>query len=303
MTTRILLTGDYWHSDFKDLIAGGPASSTLVTVDKFLHYADPDSSVSAPSAIGEEDAFDLVVIAQSRQGQFDQSLIDAVKAFAGATPVVMMLGSWCEGELRSDQPAEGVTRVFWHQWKGRFNTFINHLADNGVTAWHGPETKTEADRIATTSALESESNPEPFCIGISAWSVEAYDSMSVAIQSFGWKTRWVERTDLSSLEGAVNAICIDANSLDDSLERRILWLKDQVFDVPMVLSLNFPRNNEVSKLRSTGVSHVVSKPFELNDLRVAICQSIEAGSKSPHSVPAPKGSLKPQEAALGKSSV
>jgi len=303
MTTRILLTGDYWHSDFKDLIAGGPASSTLVTLDKFLHYADPESSASAPSAIGEEDTFDLVVIAQSRQGQFDQSLIDAVKAFAGATPVVMMLGSWCEGELRSDQPAEGVTRVFWHQWKGRFNTFTKHLADNGVTAWHGPETKTEADRIATTGALDSESNSEPFCIGISAWSVEAYDSMSVAIQSFGWKTRWVERTDLSSLEGAVNAICIDANSLDDSLERRILWLKDQVFDVPMVLSLNFPRNNEVSKLRSTGVSHVISKPFELNDLRVAICQSIEAGSKSTHAVPSPKGSMNRQKAALGESSV
>lgn len=301
MTTRILVTGDYWHSDFKDLIAGSLASTTLVTVDKFLHLADP--SVSAPLSIGEEDTFDLVAVAQSRQGQFDQSLIDSVKAFAGATPVVMMLGSWCEGELRSDQPAEGVTRVFWHQWKGRFNTFMSHLVDHGLTQWHGPETRTDADRIAATVATDSGPSAEHLCIGISAWNVEAYDSLSAAIQSFGWKTRWVERTTLSSLEGAINAVCIDANSLDDNLERRICWLKEQVFDVPMVLSLNFPRSNEVSKLHSAGVSHVVSKPFDLNDLHVAITQSIEASRKSTHSVPAPKASLKPQKAALGKSSV
>lgn len=302
MNTRILVTGDYWHSDFKDLIAGGPASATLVTVDKFLHLADPDPAVSAPVTIRGEETFDLVVIAQSRQGQFDQVLIDAVKAFAGATPVVMMLGSWCEGELRSDQPAEGVTRIFWHQWKGRFSTFMSHLANNGVTLWHGPETETDADRIADTNALDSKKSLEHLCIGISAWNVEAYDSLSAAVQSFGWKTRWVERTNLPNLAGAINAVCIDANSLDDNLERRVAWLKEQVFDVPIVLSLNFPRNHEVAQLRGAGVSRVVSKPFELNDLRVAIVQSVEASSKSTHSVPVPKG-LKPRKAVMGKSSV
>ena len=298
MTTRILVTGDYWHSDFKDLIGGGPASTTLITVDKFLHHSDP-----APLAIEGEDTFDLVAIAQSRQGQFDQALIDAVKAFAGATPVVMMLGSWCEGEVRSDRPAEGVTRVFWHQWKGRFNKFMRHLENDGVTQWHGPETKTDADRIGAPNRLDSKTPSENVCIGISAWNVEAYDSLSAAIQSFGWQTRWVERTNLSSLEGAINAICVDANSRDDNLERRILWLKEQVFEVPMVLSMNFPRNNETSKLRGVGVSHVVSKPFELNDLRDAIARSLEDGSKMTHPVPAPKASLKPKKAALGKSSV
>ena len=300
MNTRILVTGDYWHGDFKDLIAGGPASTTLITLDKFLNLADP--AVPVPPAIGGDAPFDLIAIAQSRQGQFDQALIDAVKAFAGVTPVVMMLGSWCEGELRSDTPVEGVTRVFWHQWKGRFRSFISHLADNGVTQWHGPGTKTDVDHIATANAFDSAASPEHFCVGVSAWNVEAYDSLSAAMQSFGWKTRWVERTSESSLEGAINAICIDANSLDENLERRISWLKEQAFDVPIVLSLNFPRNNEVLKLLRMGVSHIVSKPFELNDLRVAISQCIEAGSKPTHSVPTPKG-LKAQKAALEECSV
>lgn len=303
MAAAILVTGDYWHSDFKDLIGAGPASTTLVTMDKFLHPADADPSASALLAIGGQDSFDLVVIAQSRQGQFDQSMIDAVKSFAGSTPVVMMLGSWCEGELRSDQPAEGVTRVFWHQWQGRFETFEKHLADSGVTLWHGPTTETDADRIVASRALDSVSDSEHLCIGVSAWNVEAYDSLSAAIQSFGWKTRWVERTNLPSLAGAINAVCIDANSLDENLERRINWLKEQVLDAPLVLTLNFPRKDEVSRLRGMGVSHLVSKPFELNDLRAAISQSVEAVGESTHSVPSPKGSLNPQNPALGKSSV
>jgi CheY-like chemotaxis protein len=282
MAAKLLVTGDYWNSDFKDLIGGGQASTTLVTLDKFLLFSDPNSS-STTLDIGGEDTFDLVVIAQSRQGQFDQSLIDAVKKFAGTTPIVMMLGSWCEGEMRSDQPVEGVKRVFWHQWRGRFNAFLNHLA--------------EADHIVAASTLEREDSSQNLCVGISAGNVESYDSLSAAIQSFGWKTRWVERTNALSLAGAINAVCIDANSVDDNLERRISWLKEQVFDVPLVLSLNFPRKNEVAKVRNLGVSDVISKPFELNDLRDAIATSVEGNPQSNRPVPVPKASLRPKKAA------
>jgi len=301
MAAKILVTGDYWHSDFKNLIGGGPASTTLVTVDKFLHLRESTATEAAALAIGGGGDYDLVVIAQSRQGRFDQSLIDAVKDFSGTTPVVMMLGSWCEGELRSDQPAEGVTRVFWHQWQGRFNTFMSHLANHGVTQWHGPATETEADRIATLQPLDSESTSENLTIGISAWTVEAYDTLSAAIQSFGWKTRWVEHANLPSLASAVNVVCIDANSLDENLERRINWLKEEVFDVPLVLLMNFPRSNEVAKLGNMGVTRVISKPFELSDLRDAIDQSVESILNSASSVPSPKGSLKSQKVAAGKS--
>ena len=302
MATRILVTGDYWHSDFKDLIGGCSISTTLVTVDKFLHLQDQDSTISS-SPFATEATFDLVVIAQSRQGQFDQSLIDAVNAFAGATPVVMMLGSWCEGEIRSDRPAEGVKRVFWHQWRGRFSVFLDQLENDGVTHWHGPATETDADCIEAANSSSGNLSHNHLTVGVSAWNVEAYDSISSAINSFGWKTRWVERSSLSSLAGAVNAVCIDADSLDENLERRITWLKERVFDVPMVLTLNFPRKNEVSDLRNMGVSHVVSKPFELNDLRIAISQSIESSTQSTSSVPAPKGGMKVGKSALGPSAI
>ncbi len=299
MVVNVLVTGDYWNSDFKDLIGGGQASTTLVTLDKFLSFSDPDLASSTSSGIGRADTFDLIVIAQSRQGRFDQSLIDAVKVFAGTTPVVMMLGSWCEGEMRSDQPAKGVTRVFWHQWRGRLNTFLSHLADNGLTPWHRPDTETDADRIAAARVSTKEADSENLCVGISASNVESYDSLSGAIQSFGWKTRWVERTDALSLAGAINAVCVDANSLDDNLEKRISWLKEQVFDVPLVVSLNFPRKNEVFKLHNLGVCHVVSKPFELNDLRESIATSVAENCQSSFTVPAPKGSLRPRKAAKG----
>ena len=49
MTAKILVTGDYWSSEFKDLIGGSLASTTLVTLDKFLYLAEPDLSVTVPT--------------------------------------------------------------------------------------------------------------------------------------------------------------------------------------------------------------------------------------------------------------
>ncbi len=310
MATRILITGDYWHSDFKDLIAGCSVSTTLVTTDKLLA---PQNEAVSQSGSGKgvralsEDAFDLVAIAQSRQGQFDQSLIDGVKAFAGTSPVVMLLGSWCEGEHRSDRPAEGVKRVFWHQWQGRFSTFVDQLAKEGITLWHGPNTETDADRVGTFLPGESYSGNN-LCVGISAWNVESYNVLSEAVKTFGWQTRWVERSSLASLAGAVNVICIDANALDEHLERRVAWLKEKVFEVPLVLTLNFPRHHEVADLQNMGITHVISKPFELNDLRVTIATAAESHLIAPavastSTIPAPKTSKSLRSANGQRSSV
>ena len=38
----------------------------------------------------------------------------------------------------------------------------------------------------------------------------------------------------------------------------------------MVLLLNYPREDELESIRQSGISSVISKPFELEDLRAAI---------------------------------
>ena len=125
-SARILLSGDYWHADYRELIAHMNVPATLTPLDKIVAI--------------DTQRFSLIIIAQSRSGQFDQAEIDAIVTQNPSTPVVMLLGSWCEGERRSDTPVEGVKRVFWHQWQGRFQSFCDQLEKDGISIWHSPAT-------------------------------------------------------------------------------------------------------------------------------------------------------------------
>jgi CheY-like chemotaxis protein len=65
-------------------------------------------------------------------------------------------------------------------------------------------------------------------------------------------------------------MCVVADSWTVELEKRIEWLNSEIPDVPFVLLLNYPRESDAESIAAAGVSAVVSKPFELQDLKVAI---------------------------------
>ena len=285
--SRILITGDYWHKDFQSLIAEIDIAATMMTMDSVLAMA------ADPSTTENLSEFDLVAIVQSRQGQYDQTTIDAIVDRVGIIPVVMILGSWCEGELRSDKPIEGVKRVFWHQWQGRFAKFIDELENDGVSPWHAPSTTTDADHIQTVTVKSLRTKPEgnSLAIGVSAWNAESYQVLAEAMRSFGWQPRWIERSNRMDIAASMDAICIDAGSQPDKITERLQWLRKKSANVPMVLMMNFPRHQDVCELEKMGVTRVVSKPFELADLRAAVEASVAASPKSDSdtpNVPTPK---------------
>ena len=253
-TPRLLISGDYWHADFRDLVARLSVPATLTPLDQIANL--------------DTQRFSLIVIAQTRCNQFDQATIDSLINGNPLTPIVMLLGSWCEGERRSDQPIVGVKRVFWHQWQGRFEEFVYQMKGQGIALWHRPAIATDADRVKAaqrTAGLENEP-----VIGISALNQTTFETLGQAITSIGGKPKWVERTSSINLSASATVICIDADSADEVLERRVQWVQKQVTHVPLVVLMNFPRRQEIARLRKSGVTTVISKPFELGELQRAI---------------------------------
>ena len=251
---RLLISGDYWHADFRDLVACLSAPATLTPLDRIPHL--------------DTQRFALIVIAQTRSNQFDQSAIDAIANNNPLTPVVMLLGSWCEGERRSDTPIAGVKRVFWHQWQGRFDEFSIQMREQGISLWHSPAIETDADRVKAVQRSVGLTN-QPV-IGISAVSRQTFEALGQAITAMGGRPKWVERTSRINLSASATMICIDADSADEVLERRVRWVQEQVPNVPLVVLMNFPRRQEIERLRKSGVTTVISKPFELGALERAI---------------------------------
>lgn len=62
---------------------------------------------------------DLIVLAESRPGEYSATSIDELRACAPLARVWRLLGSWCEGEQRSGHPPAGCINTYWHQWEPR----------------------------------------------------------------------------------------------------------------------------------------------------------------------------------------
>ena len=254
---HILFTGDFWHTDFQSIISSIDVPITLVPLEKSASVVDQK--------------FDLIVIAQSRRDQFSSAEVEKIQTTFSNTPIVSLLGSWCEGETRSGTPYPGLIRVYWHQWQGRYQKFVSQLADANLTDWHAPATSSIADRISQgpfTNSVRSSSFTRPESIGISAWTDTAHEMLADAVGLCGWKSHWVERGIPDADQHS--AIVIDAGSWTTAVENRINWLKSDFGTTPMVLLLNYPREDELESIRQSGISSVISKPFELEDLRAAI---------------------------------
>jgi hypothetical protein len=263
---KILLTGDYWHQDFQHIVSGFGVPVTLVPIEKVETVSDS--------------SFDLIVIAQSRRNQFFAEDVEQIQETFAGIPVVGLLGSWCEGETRSGSPWPGVIRVYWHQWEGQYERFAKQLAESGITQWHAPRTSTPADRIAARIPRTPDSRQIQY-IGISAWTPTQHEMVADAVKTLGWKSRWVERFmwDGETTQ-MISAICVEADGWSASLQNRIKWLRNEIPNAPLVLLLNYPRKSQLEAIQMAGVSEVVSKPFELDDLKSAIVRAVENQTQS-----------------------
>ena len=266
---QILLSGDYWHPDFKSILSSFDLPVTMVPIEKL-------SSFEASAT-----QFDLIVMAESRRDQIQPETMEWLRQKFSGVPIVNLLGSWCEGEMRSGSPLPGVIRVYWHQWSGQYAQFVNQLKENSITDWHLPATTTIADRLQSSTTPVDLQNE---IIGVSAWTQTQYEMLADSLKTMGYRSRWLERStwDAEAIR-ILSAICIDANSMTQDLTNRLQWLKTTFPQRPMILILNFPRENDVASAKSLGVEEVLSKPFDLADLLTAlirVCDSEESHPKN-----------------------
>jgi hypothetical protein len=259
MDPKILITGDYLHRDFKNLLTSGD-SNMLAPIRQALRLSDS----STPP-------FDLIVVAQSFPEQFSPVVIEHLQSRHPRTPIVAVLGSWCEGETRSGKPWPGVVRIYWHQWLGRFDLFRQQLKESNVTLWHEPRTATVADRILRIDEPQVVLQQHQRKVGISANNSTQFEMLQDAFRELGYYSFWIELLMDEPLNAAdPDLVCVDASHLNQELKIRIGWLREKFPEVPQIVVCNFPRANEVQDLIAWKVARVISKPFELHDLEYSV---------------------------------
>ena len=243
---RILITGQFWDREFADLIKNIECPAILLTCERI------ERAKSLPGN------FDLVLVAQSVRETISQTLIDNLHALLGQdTPIINLLGSWCEGQERSGNPLRNVLPIFWHQWSGGVRQLLA-MARTGIAA---PQ-----EELIPGAILH---------VGISALSHPQASYLEDALRFLGAESEWLEHQEWQAERPPSNlqAICVDADSLTLNLEKRLAAIRKEHPSTPLIVILNFPRKEEVQELTAEhNVAAVISKPFDLTRLARAVGQ-------------------------------
>ena len=245
--SRILITGQFWDTEFADLINGIGVPATLLTCERIERAKSLDEK------------FDLALVAQSGRETISQQVIDHLRRLLGiATPVINLLGSWCEGQERSGIPLKHVLPIYWHQWTGGISQLLA-MARSGVS--HPQE---ELIRPATLR------------VGVSALCHAQASYLEDALNFLGAEAVWLEQQEWQAerTKQTPLAICVDGDSLTANLVQRLSVIRNEYPTTPLIVMLNFPRKEE--ELELTGVldvAAVVSKPFDLTRLARSLGQA------------------------------
>jgi DNA-binding NarL/FixJ family response regulator len=251
----IMLVGDAGRTEFRD---------ARICLDRWGVVHGFSEIAAAAAALAEAEVVpDVIVVAQAFPGQFSHQAIEQLRRLAPLARVGGLMGSWCEGEMRTGSPWPGVVRTYWHQWTARCNRELRRLARGQCCSWALPPTATEEERLLTNTA-----EPRPRQDGvvvICAWSHEAADWLSAACRRRGFATIW-QRTPTTARARGATAIIFDGGSFDEVEYQQLQHLAATVRPTPVLALLAFPRLEDQRRALSAGAAAVLSKPLAVDDL-------------------------------------
>ena len=264
---KLLVSGEFWHQDFADLISRVEVPTTLIPGEKLAQLIAPAEQNSA------------VLIAQSRRGSVSQTFINHVRNLFPHAPIALLLGSWCEGETRSGSPLQGVSRMYWHEWNGSYGSLVARLHAHGI---HLPHALNHRRPSQILRSVESQpggpthsagpANIQPCVVGVSALTLCQYETLEEPLRALGATPVWLEQSTWRACDPQeIAAICLDSDGVGELLYGRVELAREIVPTAPLILTLNFPRKEELHELRAElNVKAVVSKPFDLHMLWQAL---------------------------------
>ena len=229
--------------------------------------------------------FDLIIVAQSRPGQFAQAEIESWQQRYPLTPVIVVLGSWCEGEMRSGKPLIGVPRLYWHQFSAQYEDFTEQIIAGKPTRWHLPSTSTRSDVLLTLPAANT-APPHPIpSIAIYTRLQTDYEMLSDICRPLAAEINWCSPVPPTcepvSVANDPLPISLSLINLDHGFgEAFETASKLQAIHprAPFILLTGFPRQDDLQRFQEDFPRcAVVSKPFEHLELVNTMLRLVKRG--------------------------
>jgi CheY-like chemotaxis protein len=250
-TLRLLFIGDRNRAEFRQAVADLEAWGH---VDSFA-----GAEWAAVALAAGETTADLIVLAQAYPGQFSAAEVDRLRQAAPLARLVVLLGVWCEGEMRTGRPHPAVIRIYGHQWPARCRQELDRLRDGGGSTWALPVTATEEERL-----LAIADSPLPVGQGLVAIFTHRPQMgawLADACRSCGYATAALRPPHAARVQGAT-AVIYDGHDFAGELRP----LARGLAPARVIALLDFPRSEDRARAAACGAAAVLAKPLHVDDL-------------------------------------
>ncbi|MBC8354920.1 MAG: hypothetical protein H8E66_23320 [Planctomycetes bacterium] len=265
---RVFFVGDPSHGEFHEPVAWLREYCDLAIFEQM--------DIARAELAAADDPPDVVIVAAATPGIYSQQDVAALLRLAPLAQFIGLMGGWCEGELRTGQPWQGVTRVYWHEFVPRMSVELMGVNRRGRLAM--PRTFTESELSGI--AVPSPENGQRGLVVIRATTLEAYDAIAEACHVIGHSTVWASPRQPAFVMGPAVAIWDVSRSIElDTLE--LVAFVKQVHQVPLITLIGFPRESDRQVALNCGATSVVSKPYLLQELWTELtrvtsaCQTVD----------------------------
>lgn len=240
---RVLVIGNASHGDFADACAELRRTARVWFVPNG-DYAQPWLEANRP--------IDWIVLVQARPGELPREIVERLRPHAGGARFVSLLGSWCEGELRTGRPWPDVLRCYWYAFPSWWRS--------GATG-----SASESDQTQSTGRAIG---TQPGIVVVSTVDLESAEALLDALASEGFSATWWPRyREMPRLCGVVAGIWVGGQlSGSEALQLDAFCHRMRRERAPVVALLDFPRRDRVAIAKRIGVAEVLGKPWLIADL-------------------------------------
>jgi len=263
LSFKIVILGDVDRPEFAGVlhsVRGYPDSRAfvdLLTLEAWVQTSSPLPVI------------DAILILQSYSGEHPASVLNRIRQTYPITPVITVLGSWCEGELRTGWPLAGTHRIYWNDWVKQGENELFALSEGKFSVFALPpiwrEEEILLEQTKRKTATESPTNRQCWiftCRSLNRPDFEMGRLLQKRMQLFGFLTSvidWDSRSDWGAPPEVLlwNPGLIDDNSLAKIIEV-LKELREKLPQTTILLQTNSPRTDEIRTLCENGADRVIS---------------------------------------------
>ena len=213
---------------------------------------------------------DVLILLQSYTGEHPQSVFERIRQNYPITPVVSVLGSWCEGEQRTGWPLAATNRIYGNDWIMQGESELYALEKGEFSLWGLPPTFRDDEILLEQTKRRTDQNDYSektawifSCRSINLPDAEMNRLLAKKLQLRGIQASFIEWNGCIDFSSPPTLILWDIGVVNEkSFEQIVQVLRELRQKAPqseIVLRMNAPRTDETRTLCDSGADQVLSK--------------------------------------------